>query len=218
MPWRRALEGHRCLARESAERASDPVPLLGSSLLGCVAYSSSGESEPSLSESKGVGSLGIGAVDRCPMRLVLRCCAYGWAFALVATGCGDGKVPVGGICADAFDCTEEAVCFSVPGSEARCMMRCAIEQVVCIDGEVCMAAASAAGPHVCYLGGVTGVGQPCTDASTCELGATCVDVGDGTPSRCFEVCDRRAPRCPLGQVCTTLEDPGGFCQVEAPTP
>ena len=141
--------------------------------------------------------------------------------ALLFLGCDEGRLEPGGACATSFDCTDGTVCFSVdgpPGDDGgRCMELCPSDGSPCENDEVCVAAASDPEVQVCYLGGSAVIGEGCRDTTECELGALCVDPGDGSP-RCFQACDTTAPACPTELVCEPLEEPGGFCAVPAEAP
>jgi hypothetical protein len=144
----------------------------------------------------------------------------GICLALLATsvGCDSKRVEVDGPCTTTFDCVDGAVCFSVPGApegQGRCMAECTADERLCVGGEVCLAAASDPSTRVCYLGGPSELGDECGDATDCELGSVCVDLGDGSAPSCVLACDLRSPdTCPMGFACEALTEPAGFCALE----
>lgn len=140
-----------------------------------------------------------------------------WLAVVALFGCESGLVEVGGPCANAFDCVDGALCFTLPTSpegQGRCMAECTAEERLCVGGEVCMAAVSDPSTRVCYLGGRNALGAGCADSTDCEEGAVCVDLGDGSAPLCVQACDLRAPVCPMGDVCEVLTEPAGFCTPE----
>ncbi len=93
---------------------------------------------------------------------------------------------------------------------------------LCDDGTVCTAVSSGvdrpASSGVCYLGGLTAVGSPCTHNTECAAGAICVQLSDGTQS-CYRACTTAVTgQCDTSETCTPLVGMGmnGYCQPPAP--
>ena len=123
--------------------------------------------------------------------------------------CEGLEVRVAEPCLTSEECVDGAVCFDSPGDVALCMETCAVDVRLCEGGEVCIPVASDE-ENVCYLGGVTEIGNTCVDSSVCVAGSVCIVEGDtGT---CRAACDTRNPTCPAaGDVCTETTAPAGFC-------
>jgi hypothetical protein len=137
---------------------------------------------------------------------------------LALAACTDPAL-VGEECTDSADCDEELSCFEHEGAAISpvCMADCDLSTTrLCDDGTVCTVATGPsrpAGVGVCYLGGTTDVGSPCTGNLECVAGAICVDTGD--TQACFRACSTDdGSACEEGEACTALEMMGtnGFCQ------
>jgi hypothetical protein len=120
---------------------------------------------------------------------------------------------------DSADCDEGLSCFEHEGAELSpvCMADCDLTTTrLCDDGTVCTRASGPERPEdlgVCYLGGATEVGAPCTGNLECVAGAICVDTGD--TQACFRACRTDdGAACEANETCAPLEMMGtnGFCQ------
>lgn len=126
---------------------------------------------------------------------------------------------VGEECTDTSDCKGGLSCIaqgSAADAPTVCMTDCDLTMTrLCDDGSVCTTVLSPGrDPNVgvCYLGGTTGVGSPCTANLECERGAICVDTGD--MQACYRACSTDTGGCPSGETCAPLTGAGtdGFCQ------
>lgn len=135
---------------------------------------------------------------------------------------------IGEACADSADCDVGASCFEHDGAELTpvCMMDCDLSTIrICDDGSVCTVAMGPDRPStlgVCYLGGTTAVGSPCTRNLECAGGSICVDltptITTDAEQYCFRACRTDDDMgCDATETCNALEGMGvnGFCQTTA---
>ena len=125
---------------------------------------------------------------------------------------------VGEECSDSADCMEGLSCFFSNGdmSQSVCMFDCDDTMMrLCDGGEVCIPAELMGIPReaeVCFLGGDTLVGSPCTDSLDCERGSLCVIIG--ADQVCARACSTDEPTaCQGAETCETLAGMGtrGYC-------
>lgn len=138
---------------------------------------------------------------------------------LIALGLAGCTTPaeLGEPCVDSADCAAGLSCIVLMHEDARvCMPDCDLTTTrLCDDGAVCTPVASVGRPAelgVCYLGGTTAVGSPCTAPLACVRGALCVVAGD--QQVCRRACRTDGSECDASEVCTPLENMGtnGFCE------
>lgn len=142
--------------------------------------------------------------------------------ALALAACTN-PVEVGQECSDSNDCVDGSSCFFTDGMMMRsvCMRDCDDATTrICEMGEVCIPATLMGAPReqgVCFLGGETPIGSPCTDTFDCAIGSLCVMVGD--QQNCYRACSTDDPsRCLATETCEALVGMGtnGYCAPTGP--
>ena len=142
-----------------------------------------------------------------------------WTFGLIGlallSSCGD-SISEGEPCFDTEECAGSSICAATVGGNF-CMNRCTADTVICEDQQACVQAQDDPDLYVCLPGGATLIGNTCSTSFQCTLGGVCVDIDDEL--LCAQVCNPAfVGGCPVGEVCTPLEDSSrGICQVVPPT-
>lgn len=122
--------------------------------------------------------------------------------AWLAAACSNATA--GQPCNTTADCVDEAVCIATSTlGRNLCMTPCEAGRRLCADGTVCLE--TSAGPRVCYLGGRTSIGDPCSDDEQCEAGTVC-SVEHGA---CLQAC-----RVPFSCACRDNERCEGPTELE----
>ena len=142
-------------------------------------------------------------------------------FALL--GC-TSPLMLGEECTNSADCEVGLSCFFVDVDMTRsvCMSDCDEATTrLCAGGEVYIPATTDGAPRelgVCFLGGTTPVGSPCTNTFGCTLGALCVDLG-GSEQTCYRACSTGdGSACTSTETCEGLVGMGtkGYCAPMTP--
>lgn len=121
---------------------------------------------------------------------------------------------VGAPCDGPLSCGEDMACVNRQG-DFVCMDRCDTTYRICPKGEVCTSV-SGGTINVCYLGGATEQGQPCTSNIECQKGLLCIGTAD--ERYCMPACHSEDTSCAQGQQCLFIQNDRGFCHATVGVP
>lgn len=139
---------------------------------------------------------------------------------LALLGACTSPAEVGQPCTDSADCVAGASCISIGDPEEGvyvCMSDCDLTmERLCEGGEVCTDPIASSRPEnlgICFLGGDTPIGSPCSENWECVRGSQCI-LPAGV---CRRACTTDSTSgCEAGEVCTMLAGTAGFCEPAEP--
>jgi hypothetical protein len=140
-----------------------------------------------------------------------------WLGALAVVSCviaGCHGSVAGRLC-DRSACPANFECVVAGDGMYRCMQSCSLNETVCTDGSACLPVMGPTGTmsSVCYLGGMTAIGQPCTAIGDCTRTGVCIQSQTTGQTACFVGCNLDGSHmCPGGGACQpTIGNTEGFC-------
>jgi hypothetical protein len=134
-----------------------------------------------------------------------------WVLVSLGAGCGQGVT--GRACVlGSTTCPSGWECAGPPGGPTHCEQDCSLSETVCHDGSFCIANGASPMGGVCYLGGTTPIGQPCTDNTDCVRTGICIRSAIGGQAACFVGCNIDGTHgCPNGGTCQPTTGTAGYC-------
>lgn len=129
---------------------------------------------------------------------------------VLAGACGSTAPGEGAACSTSNACATGLSCVNDAAGAPRCMRQCTRGSAVCDDGAACIDLTTSGA--VCWLGGATAIGSPCSSGTQCERGGVCVSPASGADSICAQACLPPSTEfCAASETCTATTGGGGFC-------
>lgn len=128
----------------------------------------------------------------------------------LAGACGSTAPGEGEACSTSNACATGLSCVNDAAGAPRCMRQCTRGSAVCDDGSACIDLTTSGA--VCWLGGATALGSPCSGGTQCARGGVCVSASSGADPTCEQAClPPSAEYCAAGESCVATTSGGGFC-------